>query len=58
MIRSYLILNIRALDYLPLLERWLMKDHAPEIISQPDPILERYVSCRALSRAAHQPVPA
>jgi len=53
-----LILNIRALDYLPLLERWLMKDHAPEIISQPDPILERYVSCRALSRAAHQPVPA
>lgn len=48
MIRSYLILNIRDMNDLPLLERWLLKDHAAEIISQLDPILERYVSYRAL----------
>lgn len=48
MIRSYLILNIRSMNDLPLLERWLLKDHAAEILSQLDPILERYTSYRAL----------
>lgn len=33
---------------LPMMERWLLKEHAAEIISQLDPILERYVSYRAV----------
>jgi hypothetical protein len=47
-LRSYLILNIRSFNDLPVLERWLLKDHAAEIISQIDPILERYCSYRAV----------
>ena len=48
MLRSYLILHMADLNDLPLMERWLHKDHAPEVISQLDPILERYVSYRAV----------
>lgn len=48
MIRSYLILNLSSMNDLPMMERWLLKDHAAEIISQLDPILERYVSYRAV----------
>lgn len=48
MVRSYLILNIRSMNDLPEMERWLLKDHAAEIISLIDPILERYVSYRVV----------
>jgi len=48
MIRSYLILNIRSMNDLPLLERWLLKDHAADTLSELDPLLERYVSYRAV----------
>ena len=52
MIRSYLILNLADMNDLPLMERWLLKDHGPEIISQLGPILERYVSYRAVPAPA------
>lgn len=48
MLRSYLILNLADMNDLPLMERWLLKDHARETLSQLDPILERYTSYRAL----------
>ena len=48
MIRSYLILNLRSMNELPLLERWLLKDHAAETLAILDPVLERYVSYRAV----------
>ena len=47
-IRSYLILNLGRMNDLPLMERWLLKDHASDTLSQLDPILERYVSYRAV----------
>src|SRR5665213_2049048 len=46
--RSYLILNIRSMNDLPLMERWLLRDHAPETISFIGPILDRYCSYRAV----------
>jgi hypothetical protein len=48
MMRSYLILNIRDMNDLPLMERWLLQVHAAETISFLDPILERYCSYRAV----------
>lgn len=48
MLRSYLILNLADMNDLPLMERWLLKDHARETLSQLDPILERYTSYRAV----------
>jgi hypothetical protein len=48
MIRSYLLVNIKNMDYLPEMERWLYKEHAPETISQVGPILHRYVTYRAV----------
>ncbi len=48
MLRSYLILNLSDMNHLPLMERWLLKDHARETIGQLDPILERYTSYRAV----------
>lgn len=52
MLRSYLILNIRSMNELPKMERWLLKIHAAETMSQHDPILERYVSYRAVPAPA------
>ena len=46
--RSYLILNIRSMNDLPLMERWLLKTHAAETLSMNEPILDRYVSYRAV----------
>ena len=49
MIRSYLLVNINDPDeYLPEMERWLFKDHAPDTLSQLAPILDRYVTYRAV----------
>jgi hypothetical protein len=48
MIRSYLLVNLTDWDYLPLMERWLYKDHAPETMSQLAPILHRYATYRAV----------
>jgi hypothetical protein len=50
MLRSYLLVNCVDLDeYLPELERWLYKDHAPDTMSQLAPILDRYVTYRAVT---------
>lgn len=46
--RSYLILNLRSMNDLPLMERWLLRDHAPETVSFIGPILDRYCSYRAV----------
>jgi len=46
--RSYLIINIRSMNDLPLMERWLLKEHAAETISMNGPILDRYTSYRAV----------
>lgn len=46
--RSYLILNLRSMNFLPLMERWLLKDHAAETLAMNEPILDRYVSYRAV----------
>jgi hypothetical protein len=48
MIRSYLIVNLTSWDYLPMMERWLYKDHAAETMSQLAPILKRYTTYRAV----------
>jgi hypothetical protein len=48
MMRSYLILNLRTMNDLPLMERWLLRDHAPETIAFIGPILERYTGYRAV----------
>lgn len=48
MIRSYLLVNLTSWDYLPTMERWLYKDHAPEILSQIAPILHRYTTYRSV----------
>jgi hypothetical protein len=49
MLRSYLVVNITDPDeYLPELDRWLYKDHAPDTMSQLAPILDRYVTYRAV----------
>lgn len=48
MIRSYLVLNLTSWDYLPMMERWLYKDHAPETMSQLTPLLHRYTTYRAV----------
>lgn len=48
MLRSYLVVNLADMNDLPMMERWLLRDHAAEIISQIDPILERYTSYRAI----------
>jgi hypothetical protein len=48
MIRSYLLVNVVSWDYLPELERWLYQDHAPDTMSQLEPILDRYVTYRAV----------
>ena len=46
--RSYLILNMRSMNELPLMERWLLKDHVGETIGSIGPILDRYTSYRAV----------
>lgn len=48
MIRSYLVLNLTSWDYLPLMDRWLYKEHAMETINQVGPILRRYTTYRAV----------
>ncbi|MGB9660755.1 MAG: hypothetical protein ACPL5F_01895 [Moorellaceae bacterium] len=47
-VRSYLILSLRSMNDLPLMERWLLKDHCVETLALHDPILDRYVSYRAV----------
>lgn len=46
--RSYLVLNLSSIDYLPVMERWLYKDHAMETINQVGPILNRYTTYRSI----------
>ncbi len=49
MLRSYLLVNLIDPDeYLPEMERWLYRDHAPDTLSQLAPILDRYVTYRAV----------
>jgi hypothetical protein len=48
MIRSYLVLNLTSWDYLPIMDRWLYKEHAMETINQVGPILHRYTTYRAV----------
>jgi hypothetical protein len=48
MIRSYLVLNLTTWDYLPLMDRWLYKEHAMETMNQVGPILHRYATYRAV----------
>lgn len=48
MLRSYLLLNLISLDYLPLMDRWLYKDHAMETMNQVGPLLHRYTTYRAV----------
>jgi hypothetical protein len=48
MIRSYLVINLSSLDYLPMMDRWLYKNHASETMSQVGPILHRYATYRAV----------
>lgn len=48
MLRSFLILNLRTMNDLPLVERWLLKTHAGETLAMNGPILDRYVSYRAV----------
>jgi len=48
MIRSYLILNLTSWDYLPMMDRWLYKDHAMETMNQVGPILRRYCTYRSV----------
>ena len=52
MLRSYLILNLTDFNDLPVMERWLLQTHAAETLSMLDPILERYVSYRAVTAPA------
>ncbi len=47
-IRSYLLVNLTSLNYLPMMERWLYRDKAMETISQLGPLLYRYVTYRSL----------
>jgi hypothetical protein len=46
--RSYLILNLSSMNHLPVMERWLLRDHAPETIGFIGPVLDRYCSYRAV----------
>ena len=46
--RGILIVNIKSMDYLPLMERWLLRDHAEEFVGQIGHSLVRYVSHRAV----------
>jgi hypothetical protein len=48
MVRSYLVVNLTSLNYLPMMERWLYRDKAMETISQMGPLLYRYVTYRAV----------
>jgi hypothetical protein len=48
MMRSYLILNIKSMNDLPLMERWLLQTHAAETLSQNEMWLYRYVSYRVV----------
>jgi hypothetical protein len=47
-IRSYLLVNLTSLNYLPMMERWFYRDKAMETISQMGPLLYRYVTYRAV----------
>jgi hypothetical protein len=43
-----LIINIKSMNVLPVMERWLSQIHAPEAISRIGPWLTRYLSFRAV----------
>jgi hypothetical protein len=43
-----LVLNLTNWDYLPVMERWLYKDHAMETMNQVGPILRRYCTYRSI----------
>ena len=48
MIKVVLIINIKSMNVLPVMERWLSQIHAPEAISRIGPWLTRYHSYRAV----------
>lgn len=48
MIKSVIMYNIKDMNKLPVLERWLYKDHAPEIISSQGPIMAQYDTYRCV----------
>ncbi|MEZ5916010.1 MAG: hypothetical protein R3C40_00290 [Parvularculaceae bacterium] len=43
-----LMLNIQSMNALPVMERWLLRTHAPETVSRVGPWLTRYQSYRAV----------
>lgn len=43
-----LLINIRSMDVLPVMERWLLQTHAPEAVSRIGPWLTRYHSYRVV----------
>ena len=49
-VRSYLLVNLASLNFLPMMERWLYRERAPETISQLGPMLYRYVPIRLFLR--------
>ena len=49
MVRSYLVVNLTSLNFLPMMERWLYRDKAMETISQLGPMLHAGLSCASRS---------
>ena len=48
MIKSLIIYNINDMNDLPAMERWLYKDHAPDIISSQGPIIAQFDTYRSV----------
>ena len=46
--KIFMMLNIRSMNDLPVMERWLLRTHAPETVSRVGPWLSRYQSYRAV----------
>ena len=46
--KRVLILNITSMNELPLMERWLLRDHISENLSRTAPFLSRYLSYRVV----------
>jgi hypothetical protein len=48
MIKNVTMVNIKSMNELPLMERWLRQVHCPETISSVGPWLTRYQSYRVM----------
>jgi hypothetical protein len=42
------MVNLKSMDYLPIMERWLAGPHNADTIGRVGHILDRYFSCRAV----------